>query len=63
MITVGQVSGLIAAAVHFRKAPHTQCSQARLSNLWSTTVHFTIPVAIVVILVGHIGNENSAATW
>ncbi|CCX31912.1 hypothetical protein FPQ18DRAFT_119095 [Pyronema domesticum] len=43
MITVGQVSGLIAAAVHF--------------------LHFTIPVAIVVILVGHIGNENSAATW
>ncbi|KAF8251516.1 hypothetical protein K440DRAFT_658621 [Wilcoxina mikolae CBS 423.85] len=43
MISVGQVSGIIAATVFL--------------------VEFTVPLAIVIILVGHIGNENSASTW
>ena len=29
----------------------------------STVVEFTIPLAIVVVLIGHIGNDNTAATW
>ena len=66
MLTIAEVSGLIAAAVIIGKCkPPPLLFERAASGLHSLifAVQYTLPAALVVILVKYIGAVNSAVTW
>lgn len=66
MVTIAEISGLIAAAVIIGMCkPLSNSFECAFSGLHLLTfaVQYTLPAALVVILVKYIGTVNSAVTW